>query len=611
MTSFMREAPKSVGEMLDICVTKHGLDHAFKYPQSDDSWASITWSETKKQVHELAAALLSFGLDPESRVAIVSSTRIEWILMDLAINCAKLATTTIYPNTQAKDFEHILTHSQSQILVAENLEQLRKLAETSIPSAQLKAIVLLDDKGYQAHQFSFGKLIHSWTEFQEIGVKYLSLHPSCVVEAIAACDHNTLATLIYTSGTTGKPKGVELTHQNWIYEGLAMDQIKIVRKDMVHYLWLPLSHVFGKCLISVQLVVGFCTAVDGRTDKIMANMAVIRPHLMCGVPRIFEKVRATVMTKNNGIKKRISRWAFAVGRESRAYRLSGKPLPKNLAMRYALADKMVFSKLKAAMGGRLEFFISGSAKLSQQVQNWFYSAGILILEGYGSTETSAVAFVNTVDNCKFGTVGQPAPGTQVRLAEDGEILLRGAGIMRGYHKDLQLSAEALEDGWFHTGDIGEIDSDGFLKITDRKKDLLKTSSGKYVAPQKVESIISANIPYISQVVAVGDGRKYISALVTLEPEALYRWAKRRGKADLSYAELSQLPEIYASIGKLMAKANEHLERWETVKKFAILDHEFSVESGGVTASMKVKRAYVTKKYAEIVDSLYEIEDIEE
>lgn len=611
MNSFMQEAPKSVGQMLEICVAKYGSDKAFMYPQADDSWTSITWLETKKKVYEFAAALLSFGLEPESRVAIVSGTRIEWVLIDLAINCAKLATTTIYPNTQAKDFEHILTHSQSQILVAENLEQLRKLSENSESLVQLKAIILLDSKGYQEHQFKFSKIVYQWGEFQELGIAYLTRNPNCVVEAIAACHPDTLATLIYTSGTTGSPKGVELTHHNWVYEGLAMSQIKIVRKDMVHYLWLPLSHVFGKCLISVQLVVGFCTAVDGRIDRIMSNMAVIRPHLMCGVPRIFEKVRAAVMTKNNGIKKRISRWAFAVGRESRSYRLASQPLPKNLAVRYAIADKLVFSKLKAAMGGRLEFFISGSAKLSEQVQNWFYSAGILILEGYGSTETSAVAFVNTIDNYKFGTVGQAAPGTQARIAEDGEILMRGAGIMRGYHKEPQLTAEALTDGWFHTGDIGEIDEDGFLRITDRKKDLLKTSSGKYVAPQKVESIISANIPYISQVVAVGDGRKYISALVTLEPEALYRWAKRRGKNELSYAELSQLPEIYASIRKLMAKANSHLERWETVKKFAILDHEFSVESGGVTASMKVKRAYIAKKYADIVDSLYEVEDIEE
>ena len=310
-----------------------------------------------------------------------------------------------------------------------------------------------------------------------------------------------------------------------------------------------------------------------------------------------------------GVKAKIARWAFAVGRESRPYRLAGQKLPFAMGIAYAIADRLVFSSLKEKMGGNIEFFISGSAKLSEQVQEWFYSAGIVIVEGYGLTETSAVAAVNEPHTPRFGTVGPALPGSEFRIAEDGEVLLKGPGVMRGYHKDPEQTAEVLDaDGWFHTGDIGELDAEGYLRITDRKKDLMKTSGGKYVAPQKVEGALAANIPYVSQAVAVGDGRKYISALLTLDPAAVENWAKRHGKEGLSYAEVTQLPEMRVSIDRFMTRANRKLERWETVKKYQILDHELSVERGGVTANMKLRRAAISQDYADVIDSMYEVED---
>ncbi len=332
---------------------------------------------------------------------------------------------------------------------------------------------------------------------------------------------------------------------------------------------------------------------------------------MCGAPRIFEKVRSAVLTGDNsvGLKGAIARWAFAKGREAIAYRIDGKPLPPVLAAQIKVADKLVFSKLRERLGGRMKFMVSGSAKLSRQVQSWFYSAGLLIVEGYGLTETSAVAFVNHWSVPRLGTVGPSTPGIDRMIAEDGEVLVRGPIVMRGYHNNPEATAEAIDaDGWFHTGDIGILDDDGYLKITDRKKDLMKTSGGKYVAPQKVESTIVANVPLVSQAIAVGDGQKYIAALLVLDPATLHRWAERAGKHGLGYAEETRLPELRAWIDSHLVRANSKLERWETVKKYEILDHELSVDSGEVTPNMKVRRAAVVKDNQAIVDSLFEAEE---
>ncbi len=605
------QCERSVGEMFAERVRRTPGATAFLVPDrraaGRATWTPHTWAQTEAEVHVVAAGLLSLGLEPEQRVAIASTTRHEWIIADLAIACAGGATTTIYPNTTSTDVLFITKDSDSRILIAENQAQAAKVQDVDAFSGQISTIVLFDDDRQPVDRVD--QRVITWADLHDLGRRRLAADPDAVVRSIAATTPDMLSTLIYTSGTTGQPKGVELTHEALTYQSSAMDSLHVIDEHSVQYLWLPLSHVFGKVLIAIQVKVGFCTAVDGRIDRIVEGLGEVHPTFMCGAPRIFEKVRAAVLTANprNGIAGRIARWAFSVGRRSIPYRLEGRPMPKGLAARYAVADRLVFSKLKQRMGGNIEFFISGSAKLSSQVQEWFYAAGIVVTEGYGLTETTAIAFLNEPRTPRFGTVGQVAPGIDVRIADDGEVLLRGPIIARGYHNQPEATADAFSDGWFHTGDIGEFDADDHLRITERKKDLIKTSGGKYVAPQKVEAAIAANIPYISQAIALGEGRKYIVALITLDPVALRRWGERHGHADLDYAVLSRRPEIRRSIERYMEVANSHLERWETVKRFAILDHEFSVHDGGVTPNMKVRRTVVANKYAHIVDSLYDKE----
>ena len=593
--------PPTIGAMFLERVRLSGGKEAYRYPDANDAWVSVTWAQTKDAVWEVAAGLLALGLQPEERVAIASSTRIEWVLADLGVNCAGGATTTVYPNTQGPEFRHIVTHSASRYFIAENVEQADKLG--LVEQDAVRHVILLDGSREDG-----GRTL-TMAQLRERGRAHLAEHPDAVDAATAAARPESLATLIYTSGTTGLPKGVELLHSNWTYEGVAVDSLNIIGPDSLQYFWLPLSHVFGKAVLMIQLCIGFASVIDGRLDRIVPGLGATNPTFMCGAPRIFEKVRNAVKAGSaTGLKGRIARWAFAVGRDSRPYRLEGRPMPGGLALQYRIADRLVFSKLQHKMGGNIDFFISGAAKLSAQVQEWFYSAGIVVVEGYGATETSAVATVNVPRTPRFGTVGPALPGTEIRIADDGEVLIKGPGIMRGYHDDPERTAEVLIDGWYHTGDIGTLDADGYLRITDRKRDLMKTSGGKYVAPQRVEGAITANIPYVSQAVAVGDGRKYVSALLTLDPAAVESWGKRHGHEGLSYAELTQLPDMRVTIDRFLARANSRLERWETVKRYAILDHELTVEEGGVTANMKLRRDTIARTYADTVDSLYDSED---
>ena len=602
----LEKAADSVGQMLRRRVEATPNLPAFMYPdgaEGPNAWTSLTWKQSSDIVDELAGGLLARGLRYEDRVAICSNTRLEWIFLDLAIAVAAGATTTVYPNTGPADVHYIVKDSDSVVFVAENAAQLAKIADDEQLDQQVHTVVVLDPAGVELND-----RVVSYQQLREAGRAHNAAHPSALAESIASTTKDTLSTLIYTSGTTGRPKGVRLNHMSWVYEGVAIEHRQIIEKDDLHYLWLPLSHVFGKALIACQVQIGFCSAVDGRIDKIVQGLGEVHPTVMCGAPRIFEKVRAAVLTGNTGLKGKIARWAFSVGYASIEDRLAGRELPGALAFKYKLADKLVFSKLKERLGGRMKFMISGSAKLSPQVQQWFYGAGIIVVEGYGSTETSAIAAVDEPSQPEFGTVGLVVPGVEVRIADDGEVMLRGPIVTPGYHKLENKNAEVLEeDGWYHTGDIGELTASGRLRITDRKKDLFKTSGGKYVAPQKVEGAIQANIPFVSQSIAIGDGRKYVSALVVLDPALLQKWADKRAIQG-GYAELSQRPEIRDSIERWMERVNAKLERWETVKKFTILDHELTVENAGVTANMKIRRSVVTDTYGDLVEKMYLQED---
>ncbi|WP_264292582.1 AMP-dependent synthetase/ligase [Tessaracoccus defluvii] len=419
----LEKAADSVGQMLRRRVEATPNLPAFMYPdgaEGPNTWTSLTWKQSSDIVDELAGGLLARGLRYEDRVAICSNTRLEWIFLDLAIAVAAGATTTVYPNTGPADVHYIVKDSDSVVFVAENAAQLAKIADDEQLDQQVHTVVVLDPVGVELND-----RVVSYQQLREAGRAHNAAHPSALAESIASTTKDTLSTLIYTSGTTGRPKGVRLNHMSWVYEGVAIEHRQIIEKDDLHYLWLPLSHVFGKALIACQVQIGFCSAVDGRIDKIVQGLGEVHPTVMCGAPRIFEKVRAAVLTGNTGLKGKIARWAFSVGYASIEDRLAGRELPGALAFKYKLADKLVFSKLKERLGGRMKFMISGSAKLSPQVQQWFYGAGIIVVEGYGSTETSAIAAVDEPSQPEFGTVGLVVPGVEVRIADDGEVMLRG------------------------------------------------------------------------------------------------------------------------------------------------------------------------------------------
>jgi len=573
---------------------------AYRFP-SGDGWESMTWRQTGEAVRRLAAGLLALGVGSEDPVAIASATRVEWVLADLAITCAGAATTTVYPTTGAEDVGYILSDSGSVVVFAEDKTQVAKLRTLRDRLPDLLRVVVFD-----------GRPDEDWVlgmeDLRELGDRYLAAHPSAVDDSVAAVRPDHLATLIYTSGTTGRPKGVELTHSCWTYIGTGAESLDILSIDDLQYLWLPLSHSFGKMLEAVQLQIGFPTAVDGRMEKIVENLAVVRPTFMAGPPRIFEKVHAKIqqtIEEEGGIKQSLFTWAFDVGHRYADVRLAGGSPSSVLRFQHAVADRLVFAKIRARLGGRIRFLISGSAALSPEVASWFYAAGMVILEGYGLTETSAGASIVRLGDPVFGRVGQPIPGTEVRIAADGEILLRGPSVMRGYHNSPEATAEVLSsDGWLATGDLGEIDDKGRLRITDRKKDLIKTSGGKYIAPQPIEVLFKAVCNLASQFVVHAEGRNYATALVTLDADALAQWGRAHGLADAHYAVLAAHPEVHAQVRASVDHVNSRVNRWETVKDFRVLDHDMTVESGELTPSMKVRRKVVESTYRPVLDSMY-------
>ncbi|WP_020574579.1 AMP-dependent synthetase/ligase [Actinopolymorpha alba] len=576
---------------------------AFRHPVGDksDIWASVTWREAGERVRLMAAGLIALGIAPEQRVAIAASTRYEWVLGDLAIMCAGAATTTIYPTTTSAEVAYILGDSHSRIVFAENDEQVKKVREHRSELPDLTTIVTFDGASGE------GDDLLTLADLEDRGRKHLEAHPTAIEDAIAAIGPESLATLIYTSGTTGKPKGVRLAHDCWTYTGAAIDAVKILSQDDLQYLWLPLAHSFGKVLLTAQLQIGFATAVDGRADKIVENLAVVQPTFMGAAPRIFEKAHGRIVSTvehEGGLKARLFRWAFGVGRQVSELRQQGKEATGALALRYKLADTLVFSKIRARFGGRLRFFVSGAAALSPELAEWFHCAGILIVEGYGLTETSAATCVNLPGRFRFGTVGPAFPGTQLRIAHDGEVLVKGPGVMRGYQGLPELTEEVLEpDGWFHTGDIGQIDDD-CLRITDRKKDLFKMSGGKYVAPQLIETMFKAICPYASQILVHGEGRNFASALVTLDVDAIVGWAREVGLGGRPYDEIVTSDAARQMVQGYIDELNSKLNRWETIKKFTVLDHDLSVDDGEMTPSMKVRRKVVETRYADLLDSFY-------
>ncbi|CCH33627.1 AMP-dependent synthetase/ligase [Actinosynnema sp. NPDC047251] len=509
----------------------------------DGRWRSTTWREVGDLVRGQALGFRRLGVRDGARVALMAQTSVEWVLADLAVLAAGGVTTTIYPSSTREEAAHVLRDSGAVLVVADpdfvgSVGDVRVVTTDNLPFA--------DEGDYDA-----------------------------MVDALAPED---LATLIYTSGTTGVPKGVELTHDNWLYTAEAVAELGVLRSDDLHFLWLPMSHSFGKVLQIAMIATGVTTAVDGSADRIAENLAELRPTIVAGAPRVFEKIHSRVgaaMRAEGGVKEKLFRWAQEVAQHP------------EWTLRNKVADRLVFAKLRDRVGGRIRYFVSGSAPLSPEVGRFFAGAGIPILEGYGLTESSAASFLNRPGEQEFGTVGKPLPGTEVRIADDGEVLIGGRGVMRGYHNLPEETEAALDGGWLRTGDIGELDDAGRLRITDRKKELIKTSAGKYVAPQSVESKLKAASPYIGHVLVHGDQRNYCVALVTLDP-------------DTAPPGLDADAEIRSAVDT----ANASLARHETIKKFAVLDQEFTVADGTLTSSMKMRRKEIESRYRDVLDGLY-------
>ncbi|MFG2457930.1 AMP-dependent synthetase/ligase [Streptomyces sp. NPDC048523] len=612
--TLIENRPPSVATLFLERVASTPDAEAYRYPvpasgQGPDEWKSLSWAQAAERVHAIAAGLIELGVQPEQRVALASSTRIDWILADLGIMCAGAATTTVYPQTNAEESAFILSDSDSRVLIAEDAAQLAKAVAKKAELPDLTHVVVIDPAGVETSDW-----VLTLAELEARGAARLEKDPDLIKERVGAISKDQLATLIYTSGTTGRPKGVRLPHDNWAYMAKAIAATGLISGEDVQYLWLPLAHVFGKVLTSGQIEVGHVTAVDGRVDKIIENLPVVQPTYMAAVPRIFEKVYNGVAAKaraGGGAKYKIFQWAAEVGREyARAtqdnFRRTGvASAPFGLGAKHKVADALVFAKIREAFGGNLRACVSGSAALAPEIGYFFAGAGIHILEGYGLTESSAASFVNPGEAYRTGTVGKPLPGTEVRIADDGEILLRGPGIMEGYHGLPEKTAEVLEaDGWFHTGDIGELSPDGYLRITDRKKDLIKTSGGKYIAPAEVEGQFKAVCPYVSNILVHGADRNFCTALIALDEVSILEWAKENGLEGKSYAEVVAAPVTVSMVEGYVKQLNEGLQRWQTIKKFRLLPRDLDVEHGEITPSLKLKRPVVEREYKHLIEEMY-------
>ncbi len=601
--SFVDRLPRNVAVQLWERVESSGPREAFRYPRGE-GWESVTWAEAGTLVRRLAAGLVALGIEPEQRVGIASGTRYEWVVADLAVMCAGAATTTVYPSTNSEDTAYILGDSASRVVFAEDDEQVTKLlgVRQELPEV-LRVVRFTSGTAGAGDDWVIGL-----EDLAALGDERLAEHPGLVEEIAREIEPDQLATLIYTSGTTGRPKGVRLRHRAWVYEGEAIRAMGILDESDLQFLWLPMAHSFGKVLLSTQLACGFPTAIDGRVDRIVDNLAVVRPTFMGAAPRIFEKAHGRIVTmtaSEGGAKQKIFERAFKVGLEVDRRRREGRSVPLPLRLQHQVLDRLVFSKVRERFGGRVRFFISGSAALNRDIADWFHAAGITILEGYGLTENAAGAAVNPLDSYRIGTVGPALPGSEIRIGEGAEVQLRGPHVMEGYHHLPEETAAAFtSDGWLRTGDKGSLDDQGFLTITGRIKDLFKTSGGKYVAPSSIESRFKAICPYASQFMVFGNERNFVVALITLDPDAMAGWAAEHGMADAPYAEVVSSPEAQAMVEEYVEQLNGRLNRWETIKRWEVLDHDLTIESGELTPSMKVKRTVVEQNNASLISSFY-------
>ena len=559
--------------------------------QEGDGWSPVSWAEAAERVDAYANGLLSLGVRKGDAFSILATTRVEWALFDFALGQVGAIGAAIYANSSPKDVGYIVQHSDSVGILCEDEEQRAKVESVRGGIERLQ------------HVLTFADL----DELAERGRAFAEEHPEALQEAAEAVEEDDLFTYIYTSGTTGPPKGCMITNRNYYAMVAVVDELEtFMSAGDTMLLYLPLAHNFGRLMHLSGPYVGFTIAFLPDPLQAAAALEAVRPQIFPSVPRVYEKIHTAVVAKfdeTTGARRKLVDWALRVGSRVSALRRAGEPVPRGLALQHRLADRLVYAKVKERLGGRLHTAISGGAPLAAEIAEFFHSIDILLVEGYGLTECTTAATTNTHGAFRFGTVGKALPGFELRVAEDGELLIRSETLFRGYYKEPEATAEVLtDDGWLLTGDIAEIDADGFVTITDRKKDIIVTAGGKNVAPQNLENDLKTS-KYVSQALVVGDRKPYVAALITLEPEEIGKWAAAEGLAG-GVAELSREPRVRELIQGVVDAVNVERSRYEQVRRFAILPRDFTMEEGELTPTLKLKRRVCTEHFAGELDELY-------
>ncbi len=593
----------TLNQLFFTTVDRHAsLPAAFR-AKVGGAWGPVTHRQALERVQAISLGLRELGIKPGDKVAIVSENRPEWALSDYACLTSRTTDVPIYPTLTTKQTEYILRDSESVAVFVSTAAQLAKVLEAKGNLPGLKYVIVYDGAalGHRA-----GEAIIPLDAVEAKGRAAAPRHPRWREEALQA-QPDDLATLIYTSGTTGDPKGVMLSHHNiWCNVQAVLQMIPIGGGDECLSM-LPLSHSYERMVDYTLFQAGVIINYAESFDTVAVNLGEVKPTVVLSVPRLYEKVYARVLENalsGSAIKRRIFFWAKRAGEQWATLSLAGLPIPGGLKIKKRVADRLVFSKLRARTGGKIRFFFSGAAPLSADIAKFFYSAGLPVIEGYGLTESSPVLTLNPLDRIKLGTVGRAIPGVELKIAQDGEILARGPNIMKGYYKLPEATTETVDaDGWLHTGDIGELDSDGYLKITDRKKELLKTAGGKYIAPQPIEMMVKRN-KFVANAMMYGDRRKFPIILIAPNFDTLERWAQERGLLYSARAELLQLPDVQAKVEREVMDMLRELAKFETPKKVLLLENDFTIESGELTPTLKVKRREVEKRYRDQIDATY-------